>query len=117
MGFRPELFRLPYGAGVSLSSVRGNLVKSCLVHVFWNVDTLDWQDRDPDSIYNRTVTQMKTLGRGVILFHDIHRQSVIASEQVMAYLNTEGLRTITLSDYVREQNTGLKWGCKPSWSK
>jgi peptidoglycan/xylan/chitin deacetylase (PgdA/CDA1 family) len=48
LGFRPGLFRLPYGAGVSDPRVREGLIKSCQVHVFWNVDTLDWQDRDPD---------------------------------------------------------------------
>ncbi len=117
LGFRPDLFRLPYGAGVSNSMVRASLVKSCQVHVFWNVDTLDWQDRDPASIVNRAVAQMKTLGRGVILFHDIHHQSVIASEGLMAYLNAENLKTIRLSEFVESQNGGSKWGCKPAWSK
>jgi peptidoglycan/xylan/chitin deacetylase (PgdA/CDA1 family) len=115
LGFRPDLFRLPYGAGVNNSVVRGNLLKSCQVHVFWNVDTLDWQDRDPASIVNRAVSQMKTLGRGVILFHDIHLQSVIASERLMSYLNSENLQTIPLSEFVTRQNGGLKWGCKPAW--
>jgi peptidoglycan/xylan/chitin deacetylase (PgdA/CDA1 family) len=115
LGFRPDLFRLPYGAGVNNSVVRGNLLKSCQVHVFWNVDTLDWQDRDPASIVNRAISQMKILDRGVILFHDIHRQSVIASERLMSYLNSEGLTTIPLSEYVTGQNGGLKWGCKPGW--
>ncbi|MBU6154487.1 MAG: polysaccharide deacetylase family protein [Bdellovibrionales bacterium] len=115
LGFRPDLFRLPYGAGVRNPVVRENLVKSCQVHVFWNVDTLDWQDRDPASIVERALGQMKTLGRGVILFHDIHWQSVVASERLMSYLNSEGLSVITLSEFVKNENGGAKWGCKPGW--
>ncbi len=115
LGFRPDLFRLPYGAGVNHPVVRGNLVKSCQVHVFWNVDTLDWQDRDPASIFDRAVKQMKSLGRGVILFHDIHWQSAVASEKLMSYLKSGELNTILLSDFVRNRNGGVRWGCKPGW--
>jgi peptidoglycan/xylan/chitin deacetylase (PgdA/CDA1 family) len=117
LGFRPDLFRLPYGAGVNIPAVRESLLRSCQVHVFWNVDTLDWQDRDPASIFDRARAQMHSLGGGVILFHDIHWQSVIASEKVMAHLQSEGLETITLSDFVNRENGGARWECKPDWSR
>ncbi len=115
IGHRPGFFRLPYGAGVSAKKVRAELVRSCVVHVFWNVDTLDWHDRDPDSIYQRSVKQMKTLGRGIILFHDIHPQSVSASEQVMSYLKSNDLQVKPVSSVVDQLNDGQKWTCQPSW--
>jgi peptidoglycan/xylan/chitin deacetylase (PgdA/CDA1 family) len=96
LGFRPELFRLPYGSGVSIPSVRELIKNEKLIHVFWTVDTLDWQDKDPESIYQRTLIQIKNAGnKGVILFHDIHPQTVIASEKVMKYLKNPAHQTCT----------------------
>ncbi|NDG84378.1 MAG: hypothetical protein EBX52_04975 [Proteobacteria bacterium] len=116
-GARTRYFRLPYGAGVSVPAVRQDLVKSCVVHIFWNVDTLDWHDHDPDLIESRTLAQMKSLGRGIILFHDIHAQSVIASERIMKHLKAEGLKTVKISDYVSAANGGKEWSCTVAWPK
>ncbi len=105
VGPRPEFFRLPYGEGVSVRRVRKVIADAGMVHVYWSVDTLDWNDKDPDSIFRRTITQMKS-GKGIILFHDVHAQSVIASEKVMAYLKDPAnrLRAVTIPDIVRELN-------------
>jgi peptidoglycan/xylan/chitin deacetylase (PgdA/CDA1 family) len=115
LGKRPDFFRLPYGAGVSIASIRADMLKSCLVHVFWNVDTLDWHDKDPDLIYQRSVKQVESLGRGVILFHDIHSQSVTASEMLMRYLKEKAARMVTLSEIVKELNGGQSWTCQTGW--
>jgi peptidoglycan/xylan/chitin deacetylase (PgdA/CDA1 family) len=115
LGRRPDFFRLPYGAGVSVQAVRQDIVKSCMVHVFWNVDTLDWHDKDPDTIFRRAVQQVDQLGRGVILFHDIHAQSVIASEKLMGYLKEKGVRLVTIPEIVKEINGGRDWSCKLGW--
>ncbi len=112
---RPGFFRLPYGAGTSTPAVRADLVKSCVVHVFWNVDTLDWKDKDPDGIENRTRLQMRSLGRGIILFHDTHKQSVIASERIMRHLNESNLEAIRVSDHVAIKNSNQKWSCARGW--
>lgn len=108
LGTRPDFFRLPYGSGVSLPGVRAKIAASKLVHVYWNVDTLDWQDRDPDSIYRRTLKAMAASGRGIILFHDVHPQSVIASEKIMAYLKdpANALEAVTIPDVVTRLNGG-----------
>jgi peptidoglycan/xylan/chitin deacetylase (PgdA/CDA1 family) len=106
LGVRPTFFRLPYGAGVSISKVRAKIAAANAIHVYWSVDTLDWQDHDPASIVNRTLKAIQTGGRGVILFHDIHPQSVIASEQIMAYLKDpkNKLETVTLPEIVDRLN-------------
>jgi hypothetical protein len=115
LGKRPDFFRLPYGAGVSVKAVREDMVKSCMLHVFWNVDTLDWHDKDPDSIYRRAVKQIEQLGRGIILFHDIHPQSVAASEKLMGYLKEKSIRMVTIPEIVKEINGGKEWSCKLGW--
>jgi peptidoglycan/xylan/chitin deacetylase (PgdA/CDA1 family) len=106
MGRKPYFFRLPYGSGVSVPKVRKLISDAGMIHVYWSVDTLDWQDHDPDSIYRRAVKAIQNGGRGVILFHDIHPQSVIASEKVMGYLKdpANGLETVTIPQIVDRVN-------------
>jgi peptidoglycan/xylan/chitin deacetylase (PgdA/CDA1 family) len=101
-----NLFRLPYGAGLRNTALRTKIAENKLIHVFWNVDTLDWKDKNPKSIFARTVKQMKATPRksGVILFHDIHPQTVIASELVMGYLNDNSKTVCLLGDIIRYLN-------------
>ena len=86
-GARPKFMRCPYGAGVSNSTVRQVIADEGMIHVFWNVDTLDWQDKNPDSIVQRAMKQMIANGRGVVLFHDIHPQSVQAIRLLLQKTN------------------------------
>jgi peptidoglycan/xylan/chitin deacetylase (PgdA/CDA1 family) len=106
LGFAPKFFRLPYGNGVYDPRPRGTIADAGMVHVAWNVDTLDWFDKDPAVIVARTLKAMKDRKRGVILFHDIHAQSVVASEVIMAYLKNpeNGLRAVTIPEIVDEMN-------------
>lgn len=91
-----KFFRLPYGSGVHNSDVRQTIARRNLIHVFWNVDSLDWQDKNPRSIHNRVTTQMERLGKGIILFHDIHNQSFEASEMLVSYIQEKNRRGANL---------------------
>jgi peptidoglycan/xylan/chitin deacetylase (PgdA/CDA1 family) len=97
-GEAPRFFRCPYGAGVTSPRIRKVIADQNLIHVFWNVDTLDWQDKNPDSVVARAEKQMALLKGGIVLFHDIHPQSVIASnkliEKTKAKLHWEPLSQI-----------------------
>lgn len=110
----PKFFRAPYGDGMNKPAVRSHIVKNNMIHVFWNVDTLDWQDRNPDSILDRTVKQIVVNKRGVILFHDVHPQSVIASDLLMTWfrdqMKTQRLRLVTIPGIVEEMNGGASAG-------
>ncbi|MBN8539881.1 MAG: polysaccharide deacetylase family protein [Deltaproteobacteria bacterium] len=97
-GQKLGFFRLPYGAGRNDTSIRTRIEKAGLVHVYWNVDTLDWQDRNPTTVYQRTMKQVNQQGRGVILFHDIHSQTVTASARVMDDLKSQGSRVVTMQE-------------------
>lgn len=72
--YRMKYFRAPYGAGVmppKSQKVIDAISGAGLTHVAWNVDSLDWQDKNSKSVVDRVIKQMKAQGRGVILFHDI----------------------------------------------
>lgn len=88
-GFKPQYFRCPYGAGVNNKDVRALIAGQNMVHVFWTVDSLDWQDKNPRTIMRRVKEQMDAQGRGVILFHDIHPQSVVATDKLMEEWSAE----------------------------
>lgn len=72
--YRMKDFRCPYGACWAPKSqkVQQGIVDAGLRHVYWTVDTLDWQDKNTQTVLNRTLKQMKASRRGIILFHDIH---------------------------------------------
>ena len=106
LGITMKLFRLPYGAGVNTKSVRQKIADNDMIHVFWNVDSLDWQDKNPDSIVERCLKQMKATKNmsGVILFHDIHGQSVTASDALVAKIQANGDKLCTVQGVVNQLN-------------
>lgn len=108
-----QYFRLPYGAGVSTASIREKIADNKLVHVFWNIDTLDWMSQTPDKIVDRTISMMKKTSKdaGIILMHDIHNRTAIASAQVMDYLQKDNRRTCTVGEIVDQINQGVAEVC------
>lgn len=102
-GSQPTLFRCPYGACSAAARVK--IANLQMLSALWNVDSLDWQDKNSDSIFNRVVKQIEVQKGGIILFHDIHPQSVEASRKVMAYLASKsGVRVVSLPDVISELN-------------
>ena len=110
VGERASFFRCPYGAcGSNGSRIRQKIAARNMMHVFWNVDSLDWQDKNPASIFARVKKQMEVNGHGIILFHDIHPQSVEAMKLVVAYINSKpDLKTYTM-DEIMKLETGADY--------
>jgi peptidoglycan/xylan/chitin deacetylase (PgdA/CDA1 family) len=109
-GFTPAFFRCPYGAcGAGNSVIRQMIAKLGLIHVLWNVDSLDWQDHNPTSVLQRVQKQMSAMHHGIILFHDIHPQSVEASRMLMDQMVVDQkagkLRELTIQQAVDELNS------------
>lgn len=100
------LFRLPYGSGLRNKVLREKIASNNLIHIFWNVDTLDWKDKDPKSIFHRALKQMKLSPNqsGIILFHDIHSQTVKAVEYMLDYLSKENKKVCLLGDIIHQIN-------------
>lgn len=101
-----NLFRLPYGAGMRVDKVRKKIAQNKMLHVFWDVDTLDWKDKNPNSIHKRALKQMKLRKKkgGIILFHDIQDQTIKASKLMVDYLIKNNLKTCTVGDLVKFNN-------------
>lgn len=99
-------FRLPYGAGMHNPATRKVIADNKLVHIFWNVDTLDWKDKNPQSVFKRTKLQMSKSpnNSGIILFHDIQKPTVITSELVMDYLLDNDYNICTIADAIKSLN-------------
>lgn len=109
-GIHPKLFRCPYGAcGPQNSLVRQMIANEGMLSVIWNIDSLDWQDKNPASVYARVKKQMAVQKKGIILFHDIHPQSVAASKMLMADFvagrKTGQYRTLTIQEAMDESNS------------
>jgi peptidoglycan/xylan/chitin deacetylase (PgdA/CDA1 family) len=99
-------FRCPYGSCLHTQAARKLIADNGMIHVFWNVDSLDWQDKNPDSVVARVRKQMALVKHGIILFHDIHPQSVVASEVIMRDLTSaeKGLKPMTIPAVVDLMN-------------
>jgi peptidoglycan/xylan/chitin deacetylase (PgdA/CDA1 family) len=85
-------FRFPYGAKTpaeqAFVSGRGNTT------FFWNMDSEDWRIRDPHKLFVNVLAQIDHAGHGIILFHDIHEQTVIVLPHVLAELAARHVRTV-----------------------
>jgi peptidoglycan/xylan/chitin deacetylase (PgdA/CDA1 family)/tetratricopeptide (TPR) repeat protein len=83
-GHKPELFRAPYGA--RNQQILDEVTSDGLRSVMWNIDSLDWADPIPESIAMRVLHELNEKQKGIILFHDIHKQSVLALSPVIEEL-------------------------------
>jgi peptidoglycan/xylan/chitin deacetylase (PgdA/CDA1 family) len=86
LGHRVFYFRLPYGSGVRNDKIGARFQALDLDNFFWRIDSLDWQDKNPESIRDRVVTQMKAVKSGIILFHDVLPQSPAVAKLMVEVL-------------------------------
>lgn len=106
----PRFFRCPFGAGLNIARVREMIAKNNMIHVFWTIDSLDWQDKDPASVLARIKKQMSVEKRGIILMHDVHPQTVQAARLLLQYSKGldgkkgQSLRWVTIPQIVEELN-------------
>lgn len=99
LGKDVRYFRLPFGSGVRNDLIGSRFQALNLDHFFWRVDSLDWQDKNPESIRDRVVAQMKTVGKGIVLFHDIHPQSAQAAKLMVEFLkNSSTYKAVSIHD-------------------
>ncbi len=89
-----QYFRPPYGAKneqlVQLSQDAG------MQTIMWNLDSKDWADPIPQSIVDRVMTDLEEQQGGILLFHDIHRQTVQALPLLLEELKNAGYSVVTL---------------------
>ena len=85
-------FRFPYGAKtpseLPFVQKRGNTT------FFWNMDSEDWKIRNPHQLFLNVLQQLDHARRGIILFHDIHEQTVIVLPHLLQELRVRGFKTV-----------------------
>lgn len=86
-GRKPELFRAPYGA--RNQQILQRVTAEGLRSVMWSIDSLDWADPIPESIAMRVLRALSRSPKGIVLFHDIHKQSVMALPPVLEELQRQ----------------------------
>lgn len=92
-GQRPTLLRPPYGATNDM--VRKIAEKQGLSEVLWSVDTLDWKDRDTDTVVRRVLSQSRR--NSIVLMHDIHETTVAGAGRIIDGLRKQGFELVTVS--------------------
>ena len=93
-GAKNTLFRPPYGA--KNLTVSKEVEALGLKSVLWTLDSLDWADPISDSIAQRVLTQVTAAKKGILLMHDIHKQSVAALPRILEELSKQGYTFLIL---------------------
>lgn len=106
-GKEPTVFRLPYGDGSSNSRVLGALG---LPSIYWSIDTRDWANTgSPQHTISSVLNNVKS--GDIILMHDIHYSTVVASETIIPTLKKRGFQLVTVSQLAKYKGkTTLKTG-------
>ena len=69
--------------------------------VMWNIDSLDWADPIPESVAMRVLHELAQKQKGIVLFHDIHKQSV--TRAIAGYRGIDAGRYYTFLAYDKGQ--------------
>lgn len=78
----PRLFRPPYGA---VSQTMRNTIP--MTFAMWNIDPLDWDEKDPNKVKDRILTEVKP--GGVLDLHDIYVTTAQALEPTIIELKKQ----------------------------
>ena len=103
LGRKPSLTRPPYGN--SNSTIRESIGTPIIL---WSVDTLDWKNKDTNSIVSTTMDQVSD--GAIILMHDIHPTSVDAIPTLVDTLRNEGYEFATVSELAQAKKINLSPG-------
>ena len=88
-GFRPELYRMPYGDG----GERVVKVLDKMTSIMWNADTNDWALSTPEEVYD-FVEPMLNYDDIVVLMHDVHPQTVGALDDILTTLKERNFKFV-----------------------
>ena len=64
--------------------------------IYWSVDSLDWDSRDPDQIVPLVLSEVED--GDIILFHDIHATTIPAIERLLPELISQGYTIVSVGE-------------------
>ncbi len=93
-----EVFRPPYGNSTQeVEQLAGVPV------ILWSVDTLDWQSRDANSVFNavKAIHDKGGLNGRVILMHSIYESTAQATEMLVPWLLENDYQLVTVTEMIQ----------------
>lgn len=100
-GVTPQVFRPPYGStNARVAAVARGLGLS---QFLWEVDPLDWRDRNSATVERRVVRGAQS--GDIVLMHDIHPTTVTAVPSILDRLAAKGFVFVTVSELFAGQLT------------
>ena len=105
-GQKPTVMR-PVG-GAYDNNVKECMKESGLPIINWSVDTLDWQNRDADIIYQRIVDSVQD--GDIVLMHDLRQCTLDGVVRAMETLEDRGFAFVTVSELAAIKGVTLKPG-------
>ena len=100
-----KLVRPPYGN--ANNKVKATLDDYALIN--WDVDTLDWQNKNADSIL-KEIRNYKSLDGRIILMHSIYGTTADAVEILVPELINKGYQLVTVSEMAKYKGYKLQTG-------
>ncbi len=88
------LFRPPYGA-INNSTLIGPGVPAIL----WSIDTLDWQSRDKDKVYEIIMENAKD--GDIVLMHSLYESTLEAVEMALPELYKRGFQVVSVGELAK----------------
>ena len=103
IGQTPSILRPTYG------TINDELIQKIpLPIILWSIDTVDWQSRNADFIYNTIVQNVKD--GDIVLMHDIYESTLEAVRRVVPALIDKGYQLVTISEMADARGITLQPG-------
>jgi peptidoglycan/xylan/chitin deacetylase (PgdA/CDA1 family) len=90
----PGFFRFPYLADTQ--RLRRAATNEGLVVLDVQIDSKDYFSVSPAAVATRTMTALRTQGKGIILLHDIHNRTAAMLPALLTQLKAEGYKVVSL---------------------
>ncbi|MCC5576788.1 polysaccharide deacetylase family protein [Microtetraspora sp. AC03309] len=103
-GVRMHGMRPPYGA--TDRRVTEETRRLGLAQILWAIDTLDWRDRVPKLVVQRST---KAKPGEIVLMHDIHKTTVEALPRLLKVLDEKGFTYVTVSELFGHLTPGKRY--------
>lgn len=99
-GEEPKLYRAPYGEYDNnvVSTIEGMKLKI----IQWSVDSIDWQEPEPDTITKRIMEG--TVSGSILLFHNDLENTAQALPEILMGLRQKGFSFAKVSDLIYYDN-------------
>lgn len=94
VGTDVNFFRFPYLADTK--ALRSAIAGHDMVVMDVDVDSKDYFSVKPAAVLERTMAELHRRGRGIILMHDIHQRTGAMLPSLLARLEKEGYKVVTL---------------------